>query len=51
MNEIEGELAKLAEQSRPLMPEYAERRLNQATTVKRTAAVLRSHWKQGPMEA
>ena len=51
MNEIEGKLAKLAEQSRPLLPEYAERRLSHATTVQRVAGVLRSHRKQGPIAA
>jgi len=51
MNEIEGKLAKVAERFHPLMPEYAERRKNQATTVQRVAGVLRYHRKQGPREA
>lgn len=48
MEEIEGKLGKLAERSHPLMPEYAERRMNQATTVQRIAALLGYHRRQRP---
>ena len=51
MKEIEGQLGKLAERSRPIMPEYADRRMNQATTVQRIAAALGRHRRQGPTEA